>query len=214
LNTASAAWKKQDVTGNINYEPLNHENMVRIRAAKVEAIVQDIPDIIPAGDPDGDLLIVAWGSTHGAITAAVKAQRELGHRIGHAHLRHLNPLPANLGEVLKRYKTVLVPELNMGQLLWVLRAKYLVNATGLNKIQGRPFKAIRTRAEDRRTSLVVCITSVCVVIPSEARNLSSIAPMTRNEKWSTVRHDHGNTARPHKKRLPNRPGNPLVPRLR
>ncbi len=132
--------EKQDVTGNINYEPLNHENMVRIRAAKVEAVVQDIPDIVPAGDPEGDLLIVAWGSTHGAITAAVKAQRELGHRIGHAHLRHLNPLPANLGEVLKRYKTVLVPELNMGQLLWVLRAKYLVNAIGLNKIQGRPFK--------------------------------------------------------------------------
>jgi len=132
--------EKQDVSGNINYEPLNHENMVRIRAAKVEAIVQDIPDIVPAGDPDGDLLIVAWGSTHGAITAAVKSQRELGHRIGHVHLRHLNPLPKNLGEVLQRYKTVLVPELNMGQLLWLLRAKYLVNAIGLNKIQGRPFK--------------------------------------------------------------------------
>jgi 2-oxoglutarate ferredoxin oxidoreductase subunit alpha len=132
--------EKQDVTGNINYEPLNHENMVRIRAAKVEAMVQDIPDIVPSGDSDGDLLIVAWGSTHGAITAAVKSQRELGHRIGHVHLRHLNPLPANLGEVLKRYKTVLVPELNMGQLLWVLRAKFLLNAIGLNKIQGRPFK--------------------------------------------------------------------------
>jgi 2-oxoglutarate ferredoxin oxidoreductase subunit alpha len=132
--------EKQDVTGNINYEPLNHENMVRIRAAKVEAIVQDIPDIVPAGDPEGDLLIVAWGSTHGAITAAVKSQRELGHRIGHVHLRHLNPLPKNLGEVLKRYKAVLVPELNMGQLLWLLRAKFLVNAIGLNKIQGRPFK--------------------------------------------------------------------------
>jgi len=132
--------EKQDVTGNINYEPLNHENMVRIRAAKIEAIVQDIPDIVPAGDSEGDLLIVAWGSTHGAITAAVKSQRELGARIGHVHLRHLNPLPANLGEVLKRYKTVLVPELNMGQLLWLLRAKYLVNAIGLNKIQGRPFK--------------------------------------------------------------------------
>jgi 2-oxoglutarate ferredoxin oxidoreductase subunit alpha len=132
--------EKQDVTGNINYEPLNHENMVRIRAAKVEAVAQDIPDVVPAGDPDGDLLIVAWGSTHGAITAAVNAQRELGHRIGHVHLRYLNPLPTNLGEVLKRYKTVLVPELNMGQLLWLLRAKYLVNAIGLNKIQGRPFK--------------------------------------------------------------------------
>ena len=134
--------EKQDVTGNINYEPLNHENMVRIRAAKVAAIVQDIPDIEPAGDAHGDLLIIAWGSTHGAITAAVKAQRAQGRKIGHVHLRHLNPLPANLGDVIKRYKKVLVPELNMGQLLWVLRAKYLVDAVGLNKIQGRPFKQI------------------------------------------------------------------------
>src|SRR5215468_2530597 len=106
--------EKQDVTGNINYEPLNHENMVRIRAAKVEAIAQDIPDVEPTGDPDGDLLIVAWGSTHGAITAAVKAQREKqagSRRIGHLHLRHLNPLPLNVGEILQRYDKVLVPEL-------------------------------------------------------------------------------------------------------
>jgi 2-oxoglutarate ferredoxin oxidoreductase subunit alpha len=132
--------EKQDVSGNINYEPLNHEKMVRIRAAKVEAVAQDIPDIEPVGDAEGDLLIVAWGSTHGAITAAVKAQRAEGRSIGHVHLRHLNPLPSNLGEVIKRFKRVLVPELNMGQLLWVLRAKYLVDAVGLNKIQGRPFK--------------------------------------------------------------------------
>jgi 2-oxoglutarate/2-oxoacid ferredoxin oxidoreductase subunit alpha len=132
--------EKQDVTGNINYEPLNHENMVRIRAAKVEAIVQDIPNVLPNGDPEGDLLIVSWGSTYGAITQAVNGQREKGRKIGHLHLRHLNPLPANVGDMLKRYKRVLVPELNMGQLLWVLRAKYLVNAVGLNKIQGRPFK--------------------------------------------------------------------------
>ena len=134
--------EKQDVSGNINYEPLNHEKMVRIRAAKVAAIAQDIPDIEPAGDPQGDLLIIAWGSTHGAITAVVKAQRAEGRRIGHVHLRHLNPLPSNLGDVIKRYKKVLVPELNMGQLLWVLRAKYLVDAEGLNKIQGRPFKQV------------------------------------------------------------------------
>jgi 2-oxoglutarate ferredoxin oxidoreductase subunit alpha len=144
--------EKQDVSGNINYEPLNHENMVRIRAAKVEAIAQDIPDAVPAGDPDGDLLIVAWGSTHGAITAAVNSQRELGHRIGHVHLRHLNPLPSNLGDVLKRYKQVLVPELNMGQLLWLLRAKFLVNAIGLNKIQGRPFK--QSELEQKISELV------------------------------------------------------------
>jgi 2-oxoglutarate ferredoxin oxidoreductase subunit alpha len=132
--------EKQDVTGNINYEPLNHENMVRIRAAKVEAIVQDIPNLLPNGDPEGDLLIVSWGSTFGAITQAVNGQRAKGRKIGHLHLRYLNPLPANVGDILKRYKKVLVPELNMGQLLWVLRAKYLVNAVGLNKIQGRPFK--------------------------------------------------------------------------
>src|SRR6202040_1109891 len=132
--------EKQDVSGNINYEPLNHENMVRIRAAKVAGIAQDIPEIVPAGDPEGDLLIVAWGSPHGAITAAVRAQREKGHKIGHVHLRHLNPLAPKLGEVIAKYKRVLVPELNMGQLLWVLRAKYLVDAVGLNKIQGRPFK--------------------------------------------------------------------------
>ena len=132
--------EKQDVSGNINYEPLNHEKMVRIRAAKVEAIAQDIPDIEPVGDAAGDLLIVAWGSTHGAITAAVKAQRAEGRKIGHVHLRHLNPLPSNLGDVIARYTKVLVPELNMGQLLWVLRAKYLVDAVGLNKIQGQPFK--------------------------------------------------------------------------
>jgi 2-oxoglutarate/2-oxoacid ferredoxin oxidoreductase subunit alpha len=135
--------EKQDVSGNINYEPLNHEKMVRLRAAKVEAVAQDIPPVIPDGDADGDLLIVAWGSTHGSITAAVKAQRQKNkgrYRIGHVHLRYLNPLPTNLGEVLSRYKKILVPELNMGQLLWLLRAKYLVNAIGLNKIQGRPFK--------------------------------------------------------------------------
>src|SRR6202158_1358572 len=101
--------EKQDGTGNINYEPLNHENMVRIRAAKVAAIAQEIPNAVPEGDQEGDLLIVAWGSTAGSITAAVKTQRALGQKIGHLQLRYLNPLPANLGEVLKRYRRVLVP---------------------------------------------------------------------------------------------------------
>ena len=132
--------EKQDVTGNVNYEPLNHERMVRLRAEKVAAIVQDIPDVVPAGDPSGELLIVAWGSTHGPVTAALKAQREKGRRIGHVHLRHLNPLPKNLGEVLGRYDKVLVPEMNMGQLVMLLRAKFLVDAQGYNKIQGKPFK--------------------------------------------------------------------------
>jgi 2-oxoglutarate ferredoxin oxidoreductase subunit alpha len=132
--------EKQDVTGNINYDPLNHERMVRLRAAKVEAVADDIPDAVPAGDQSGDLLIVAWGSTHGPITAALKTAREKGQSVGHVHLRHLNPLPRNLGDVLKRYKHILVPEMNMGQLVMILRAKYLVDAQGYNKIQGKPFK--------------------------------------------------------------------------
>ncbi|HTR48460.1 MAG TPA: 2-oxoacid:acceptor oxidoreductase subunit alpha [Verrucomicrobiae bacterium] len=132
--------EKQDVTGNVNYEPLNHERMVRLRAEKVAAIVQDVPDVVPAGDDSGDLLIVAWGSTYGPVTAALRAQRAKGRRIGHVHLRHLNPLPKNLGDVLMRYDRVLVPEMNMGQLLMILRAKYLVDAVGYNKIQGKPFK--------------------------------------------------------------------------
>src|SRR5215831_7681985 len=132
--------EKQDVTGNVNYEPLNHERMVRLRAEKVAAIVRDVPNVLPEGDPSGDLLVASWGSTAGSITAAVKSARARGCKIGHLHLRYLNPLPGNVGEILKRYKKVLVPELNMGQLLWVLRAKYLVDAVGLNKIQGRPFK--------------------------------------------------------------------------
>jgi 2-oxoglutarate ferredoxin oxidoreductase subunit alpha len=132
--------EKQDVSGNVNYEPLNHEHMVRTRAEKVAGIVQEVPDVVPEGDPSGELLIVAWGSTQGPITAALRTQREKGHRIGHVHLRYLNPLPKNLGDVLKRYDKVLVPEMNMGQLIMLLRAKYLVDAQGYNKIQGKPFK--------------------------------------------------------------------------
>ena len=113
----------------------------------VQAICQDIPDVVPAGDPDGDLLIVAWGSTYGSVTAAVRAQRDNGHRIGHVHLRHLNPLARNLGEVMGRYRQVLVPEMNLGQLLMLLRAKYLVDAQGYNKIQGQPFKQSEIEAK-------------------------------------------------------------------
>ncbi len=139
--------EKQDGTGNVNYEPLNHERMVHLRAAKVEAVVQDVPDVVPAGDPEGELLLVGWGSTYGSITAALRAQREKGRRIGHVHLRHLHPLPKNLGEVLKRYRKVVVPEMNLGQLRWVLRAKYLVDAQGLNKVQGKPFKQSEIEAK-------------------------------------------------------------------
>ena len=132
--------EKQEGSGNVSYDPLNHERMVQLRAAKVEAIAADVPDLVPAGDSEGELLIVGWGSTYGAITAALRAQREKGRRIGHVQLRHLNPLPKNLGDVLSRYRRVLVPELNMGQLHWLLRAKYLVDTISYPKVQGKPFK--------------------------------------------------------------------------
>jgi 2-oxoglutarate/2-oxoacid ferredoxin oxidoreductase subunit alpha len=132
--------EKQDVTGNVNYEPLNHERMVRLRAEKVAGIVQDVPDVVPVGASSGNLLIVSWGSTSGPVTAALQADQFKNNRIGHVHLRYLNPLPKNLGDVLMRYDKVLVPEMNMGQLVMVLRAKYLVDAEGYNKIQGKPFK--------------------------------------------------------------------------
>jgi 2-oxoglutarate/2-oxoacid ferredoxin oxidoreductase subunit alpha len=139
--------EKQENTGNVNYEPLNHERMVRLRAAKVAAIVQDVPDVVPAGDAEGDLLIVGWGSTYGPITAALRAQRAQGRKIGHVHLRHLNPLPKNLGDVLKRYRKVVVPEMNLGQLVWVLRAKFLVDAISYGKVQGKPFKQAEIEAK-------------------------------------------------------------------
>lgn len=139
--------EKQDGSGAISYDPLNHERMVQLRAAKVAAVAQDIPDLVPAGDPEGDLLLVGWGSTYGPITAALRAQRGKGRKIGHVHLRHLNPLPRNLGDVLRRYRKVVVPEMNLGQLLWLLRAKYLVDAQGLNKVQGKPFKESEIEAK-------------------------------------------------------------------
>ena len=139
--------EKQDVTGNINYEPLNHEHMVRLRAEKVALIANDIPEAVVEGDQSGDLLIVAWGSTQGAVTAALKAQRANGRRIGHLHLRYLNPLPRNVGDILKRFKHILVPEMNMGQLVMILRAKFLVDAQGYNKIQGKPFKQAEIEAK-------------------------------------------------------------------
>jgi 2-oxoglutarate ferredoxin oxidoreductase subunit alpha len=132
--------EKEDVTGNISYAPANHELMTRARARKVAAVAQDIPPTTIRGEQAGDLLVVGWGSTYGSIVAAVDEVRARGKKVSHVHLRHLNPLPPDLGRILRRFKTVLVPEMNMGQLLTILRATYLVDAVGLNKIQGQPFK--------------------------------------------------------------------------
>ncbi|MBI4376903.1 MAG: 2-oxoacid:acceptor oxidoreductase subunit alpha [Elusimicrobia bacterium] len=132
--------EKQDVTGNVSYDPENHERMVRLRAAKVNKIAQEIGPTQVLGPGTGKVLVVGWGSTYGAITAAVKNCQARGEPVASIHLRYLNPLPPDLAEILSRYENVLVPELNMGQLLKLLRAKYLVPAVGLNKIKGQPFK--------------------------------------------------------------------------
>ncbi len=142
--------EKEDVTGNVSYDPMNHEHMVWTRAEKIKLIAHDIPDAEVYGDEAGDLLIVGWGSTYGAITHAVKNLRQRGHRVSSMHLRYLNPMSANVGEVLARFERVLVPEMNLGQLLMILRAKFLVEAVGLNKVQGRPFRVseIVVKAEE------------------------------------------------------------------
>jgi 2-oxoglutarate ferredoxin oxidoreductase subunit alpha len=131
--------EKQDVTGNVNYEPENHQHMVDLRARKVAGIASDIPAQEVDGPQSGKLLVVSWGGTYGAVATAARQARSRGASVAHVHLRYLNPLPANLGEIIGRFEQVLVPELNKGQLLLLLRARFLVDAVGLNKVQGKPF---------------------------------------------------------------------------
>ncbi|HKI06119.1 MAG TPA: 2-oxoacid:acceptor oxidoreductase subunit alpha [Thermoanaerobaculia bacterium] len=132
--------EKEAVTGNVSYDPDNHERMVHTRAEKVERIANDIPDIEVIGDPQGgDLLVLGWGSTAGSIHGAVSSARRLGLSVSRAHLRYLNPFPKNLGEVLARFDKVLVPEMNLGQLALLLRARYLKDVITLSKVKGQPF---------------------------------------------------------------------------
>ena len=131
--------EKQDITGNVNYEPENHQHMVDLRAQKVANVAKDIPPQTVDGPDSGELLVISWGGTFGSVATATRQTRQAGGSVAHVHLRYLNPLPENLGEIIQRYKTVLVPELNKGQLRMLLRAKYLVDAIGLNKVQGKPF---------------------------------------------------------------------------
>ena len=139
--------EKEDGTGNVNYDPENHEHMVRIRAEKVARIASDIPPVTVDGEDDADLLVLGWGSTWGSIQAAVRRVSADGKRVAHAHLVHLNPFPANLGEVLARYPKVLVPEMNLGQLARLVRAEYLVDAQTLSKVQGIPFRDAEIEAK-------------------------------------------------------------------
>jgi 2-oxoglutarate ferredoxin oxidoreductase subunit alpha len=131
--------EKEDGSGNISYEPANHERMVHVRRDKIQGITRDIPPTEVEGDADADLLVLGWGSTWGAIGAAVDTVRAEGHKVARAHITHLNPLPADLGDILRRYRKVLVPEMNLGQLTKVVRAEYLVDATCISKVQGQPF---------------------------------------------------------------------------
>lgn len=132
--------EKQNITGNVNYEPDNHDFMVRLRAEKIHRMQQDIPPLEVFGKPEGKVLVLGWGSTYGAITTAVEQMQEKGHAVSSAHLRHLNPFPSNLGEVLKNFETVIVPELNLGQLCLLIRARFLVDAVSLSQVKGKPFK--------------------------------------------------------------------------
>ncbi|MCC6273885.1 MAG: 2-oxoacid:acceptor oxidoreductase subunit alpha [Deltaproteobacteria bacterium] len=143
--------EKEDRSGNVCYDPINHERMTRLRADKVAAIAKDIPDLEVFGRPEGELLVVGWGSTYGAITTAVEQLQREGAAVSSVHLRHLNPFPRNLEAILKSFDKVLVPEMNLGQLVLLLRGKFLVDAQPLSKVQGKPFRiaeileGVRTR---------------------------------------------------------------------
>jgi len=132
--------EKADITGNVSYDPENHMHMILTRGEKVARIANDIPELEVYGEPTGRLLVIGWGSTYGAITSAVEEMQQRGKSVSSIHLRHLNPFPRNLGDLLGRFDRVLVPELNMGQLCMLLRAKYLVPAISYPKVKGKPFK--------------------------------------------------------------------------
>jgi 2-oxoglutarate ferredoxin oxidoreductase subunit alpha len=134
--------EKGDGHGNISYDPANHDFMVRTRQAKVDGIARSLPPL-EVDDPAGDakVLVVGWGSTYGPIGAACRRVRRAGLPVAQVHLRHLNPLPSDLGEILHRYERVVVPEMNLGQLAMLLRARYLVDVIGYNQVRGMPFRA-------------------------------------------------------------------------
>ena len=133
--------EKEDGTGNVSYDPANHEHMVHLRAERIEHIADDIPLVEVEGADDAEILVIGWGSTWGAIDGAVDRVNAAGHRVAKAHLTHLHPFPRNLGEVLKRYPKVLVPEMNLGQLSLLLRGHFLVDAQSVTKMKGLPFTA-------------------------------------------------------------------------
>jgi 2-oxoglutarate ferredoxin oxidoreductase subunit alpha len=133
--------EKEHISGNVSYDPENHEFMVKMRQAKIDGIADDIPLAEVEGDPKGDLLVIGWGGTYGSIRTAVEAKRREGKSVSHLHLRYINPFQKNVGEILYNFKNILIPELNLGQLSKLIRAKYLVPAITMSKVQGLPFKS-------------------------------------------------------------------------
>jgi len=131
--------EKQDITGNISYDPDNHQHMVKVRQAKVDTIADYVPlQTIDSGPSKGKVLVLGWGSTYGAIKSAVTELQASGHAVSHAHIRYLRPFPKNLGEIIASFDQVLIPEINNGQLIKIIRDQYLVDAKGYNKIMGVP----------------------------------------------------------------------------
>ncbi len=144
--------EKEDITGNVSYDPDNHQHMVKTREEKVNRIAEYIPlQTLDSGPETGDVLVLGWGSTYGAIKSAVSELQRQGHAVAHAHLRHLRPFPRNLGEMLKSYRNILIPEINNGQLIRIIRDQYMVDAKGYNKIKGTPIT---------RTELVAAISEL------------------------------------------------------
>jgi 2-oxoglutarate ferredoxin oxidoreductase subunit alpha len=139
--------EKLDVLGTISYDPDNHHQMQLLRAEKVARIARDIPPLEVFGPPEGELLILGWGSTYGAIRSAVERLQEQGRKVAHAHMRHLNPFPTNTGDVVRAYNRVLIPELNMGQLRMLIRSMFLVDAEGFNLVRGKPFQISEIQAK-------------------------------------------------------------------
>jgi 2-oxoglutarate ferredoxin oxidoreductase subunit alpha len=131
--------EKEDVTGNVSYDPENHQRMTELRQAKVDRIADDIPGVVVDGPESGKVLVLGWGSTRGPIAGAVRRKRSEGKQVSWVHLRHLHPFPRNLGEVLRRFERVLIPEMNMGQLEKLIRMNFLIEPAVLHKVQGKPF---------------------------------------------------------------------------
>ncbi len=142
--------EKNDILGNVSYDPDNHHRMQVLRQEKVAGIARDIPPLDVYGADEGDLLILGWGSTYGAIRSAVERMRGRGLSVSHAHIRHLNPFPANTGDVLRAFRRVLIPEVNLGQLSMLIRARYLIDAVGYNRARGKPFRIVEIEQEAER----------------------------------------------------------------